>query len=161
MKDDDQEGESPIDVALEAGGWTDEHLAVVRRAALEALTDEADLTISVLLTDDAAIRVLNQQFRGKDKPTNVLSFPAARMPGNEHFLGDIAIAFETVATEASAESKALNDHLAHLVIHGILHLLGEDHETSEDAEQMEAAERAILARLGIADPYQDTVPAIA
>ncbi len=147
-----------IDLVVEAGAWTDEAVAAVERAALAALQGRK-ATVSIMLTDDATIRVLNQQFRGKDKATNVLSFPAAKMPGNEEFLGDIAIAQETAEREAAEEGKALIAHLSHLAVHGVLHLLGEDHETPEEAERMEAAERAILAVLGIADPYRDTIPA--
>jgi probable rRNA maturation factor len=104
------------------------------------------------------MRRLNASFRGKDKPTNVLSFPAAPPPpgmkGTESlFLGDLALGYETCAAEALAEGKSLRDHLSHLVVHGLLHLLGYDHETGVEAERMEGRERAILAALGIADPY--------
>jgi probable rRNA maturation factor len=150
--------ESPVDIAVENGGWSESDGAVAERAATAALADHAKVRVSILLSDDAAIRALNRQFRGTDKATNVLSFPAAEMPGNEDFLGDIIVARETTAAEASAEGKSFADHLSHLVIHGVLHLLGEDHETVAEAEQMEAAERAILSRLGIDDPYRDTIP---
>jgi probable rRNA maturation factor len=150
--------ESPVDIAVENGGWSEADVAVAEHAAIAALTGQLDARLSILLSNDAAIRALNRQFRGKNKPTNVLSFPAADMPGNENFLGDIIIARETTEAEALAEGKSLADHLAHLVVHGVLHLLGEDHETSEQAERMEAAERAILSRLGIDDPYRDTIP---
>jgi probable rRNA maturation factor len=121
--------------------------------------------ISVLLTDDAHIRRVNRDWRGFDKATNVLSFPAAPPERIEAspLLGDIVLAFETIAREAEAEGKTLPDHLRHLVIHGLLHLLGEDHETEAEASRMEALEVVALARLGIADPYADadlvTVPA--
>jgi probable rRNA maturation factor len=149
--------ERGVEIAIDHDGWTEELAALAQRAAHAALEDEAG-QISILLTGDAAIRALNLQFRGKDKPTNVLSFPAADMPGNEAFLGDIAVAFETALQEAAEQGKALGDHLSHLIVHGMLHLLGEDHETADDAERMEMAERRILARLAIADPYRDTVP---
>ncbi len=107
--------------------------------------------ISVLLTDDAAVKELNRAWRGVDKPTNVLSFPAARPAG--HLLGDIAIAYETVKGEAAAENKPFLHHLAHLAVHGFLHLLGYDHQNDSQADAMEGLERAALARLDIADPY--------
>lgn len=126
-------------------------LAVVSRRPL----DGAEL--SVLLTDDARIRRVNRDWRGFDKATNVLSFPAAPPDRIESspLLGDIVLAFETVAREAQAEGKALADHTRHLVVHGLLHLLGEDHETEAEAARMEALEVAALASLGIADPYAD------
>ncbi len=113
--------------------------------------------LSLLLTDDRRIRIVNRDWRGFDKATNVLSFPAApadRIAASP-VLGDIVIAYETVAREAEAEGKAVADHFSHLVIHGLLHLLGEDHETDAEAQRMEALEVAALARLGIADPYAD------
>lgn len=112
--------------------------------------------LSVVFTDDAAVRELNAGWRGKDKPTNVLSFPAfstspdAPLPP---MLGDIVLAAETVAREAALEGKPLANHITHLVVHGLLHLLGYDHETDAEAEEMEALERAALARLAIPDPY--------
>lgn len=154
---------SEIDVLIEGGNWSDipDLEAIVRHAvaAVLAKTGEGG-DVSVLLTNDAAIRVLNAQFRNLDKPTNVLSFPAAAMPGEETpALGDIALAFETCAREAGGEGKSLANHLSHLVVHGMLHLLGHDHESDEEAEDMEALETAILAGLGIADPYAGTEPA--
>ena len=107
----------------------------------------------MLLTDDAAIRALNHRWRGIDKATNVLSFPAARSGGGE-FLGDIVIAFETLDRESAAEGKPLLHHLAHLALHGYLHLLGYEHETDPQADEMEALERDILSALRIADPYR-------
>jgi probable rRNA maturation factor len=107
--------------------------------------------ISVLLTDDAAVKELNRVWRGVDQPTNVLSFPAARPAGQ--LLGDVAIAYQTVKREATAENKPFLHHLAHLAVHGYLHLLGYDHRTDSQAEAMEGLERAALARLDIADPY--------
>lgn len=113
--------------------------------------------ISLLLTDDKRIRAVNRDWRGFDKATNVLSFPAAPAEriAQSPVLGDIVIAYETVAREADAENKSLADHFSHLVIHGLLHLLGEDHETDAQAQRMEGLEVAALARLGIADPYAD------
>jgi probable rRNA maturation factor len=114
------------------------------------------LEISLLLTDDAGMRELNRAWRGLDKPTNVLSFPGSgpSSPEGVRHLGDIALAFETVAREAAEEHKSLADHVAHLIVHGTLHLLGHDHAIDKDAEAMEALEIAALARLGIADPYR-------
>jgi probable rRNA maturation factor len=112
-------------------------------------------SISVLLTDDAAIRELNRQWRGVDNATNVLAFPAADSPpvASRH-LGDIAISCETAAREARADARPFAHHLAHLAVHGFLHLLGHDHQSDRAAEGMEALERSILARLGIPDPYR-------
>ena len=111
--------------------------------------------LSLLLTDDKRIRFVNRDWRGFDKATNVLSFPAAppERIAQSPLLGDIVIAYETVLREAEAESKSVTDHLRHLAIHGLLHLLGEDHETEAEARRMEALEVAALARLGVADPY--------
>jgi probable rRNA maturation factor len=131
---------------------------VVQRAATAALTpfEHGAVDLSVVLADDAAVRALNRDHRGKDKATNVLSFPAAfSEPDGAEQLGDVILAFETVRDEAQAQEKALSDHLTHLVVHGVLHLMGLDHETAEEAEDMEALERDLLAGLGIADPYTD------
>ena len=142
-----------IEIEVEAEAWTGtlpDVEAVVERAAQAALgTAEGDIV--VLLTDDAAVRDLNGRFRDKDKPTNVLSFPA---PENAFpHLGDIVLAYGVCATEAEAQGKTLADHLSHLVVHGVLHLLGRDHEDDAEAEEMEAEEREILAQIGVADPY--------
>lgn len=107
--------------------------------------------VSVLLTNNAEMQRLNQHFRGKDKPTDVLSFPADEM--DAPFLGDIAIGFEICAEDAAAGGKSVPHHLSHLIIHGYLHLLGFDHINDADAEEMETLERLVLASLGIADPY--------
>ena len=116
--------------------------------------------VSVVLTDDASIRVLNRDWRNIDKPTNVLSFPAAAPKGGvpEPLLGDIVIAYETVARESAAENKLFLHHLAHLAVHGFLHLLGYDHQTDSQADAMEGLERDILAGLAIADPYRAHEP---
>ena len=106
----------------------------------------------VLLTDDAAVRDLNARFRGKDAPTNVLSFPAPANP--EGHLGDVALAFGVCTREAAEQGKALGRHLQHLVVHGVLHLLGYDHMSDDEAEAMEGLERIVLAGLGAPDPYQ-------
>ena len=110
--------------------------------------------VSLCLADDAALRALNLSWRGIDKPTNVLSFPAAPgRPGEAPTLGDIALAYETLAREAEDLGVPLADHYRHLLVHGFLHLIGYDHETDAEAERMEALETKILARLGVADPY--------
>lgn len=152
-----------IDLAVEGGAWPPEaelealvvHAAGAAFAEL-GLAGNGRAELSVVFTDDAAIRTLNAEWRGKDKPTNVLSFPAfppakgGRLPP---MLGDIVLAAETVAREADEEGKPLENHISHLVIHGLLHLLGYDHETDDEAEEMEAVERLALARLAIPDPY--------
>ncbi len=151
-----------IDVGVEAGDWAGEdELAALSRRAVDAAVSrlglgDAGSELSIVFTDNEAMRALNAQWRGKDKPTNVLSFPAFPLsPGDPPgpMLGDIVIAFETVKSEAELEGKPFDDHLRHLVVHGFLHVLGYDHENDTDAEEMEAAERAILADMGIADPY--------
>lgn len=152
-----------IDVLIEAKGWeaVEGLEALVARAATAVLAEagKPSAGISFLMGDDAAIRRLNASFRGKDMPTNVLSFPAPSMPGDPALvLGDIALAFETCAREAEAEGKTLVDHLTHLVVHGTLHLLGHDHDTAAEAEAMEALEIRLLAGLGIADPYAASEP---
>ena len=126
---------------------------IVRRAARAAIAGTRRTTqcsLTVALADDARVQALNARDRRKDKSTNVLSYPS----GEKEFLGDIVLARQTVWREAREQRKRRADHLAHLVVHGTLHLLGYDHETSEaDAERMEALERRVLAKLGIADPY--------
>ena len=134
-----------IEVIVEEPAWR----AIAAAATLRAERRRgADLAI--LLAADARVRALNVTFRGKDQPTNVLSFPAAR---DDAAFGDIALAYSVCAREAAEQGKSLADHLSHLTAHGVLHLFGYDHETDADAEIMEAKERAILASLGVADPY--------
>lgn len=142
--------------------------AVVHRAIAAAAecvdADVGDAELAIMLTDDAGIRTLNLNWRGIDKPTNVLSFPALQPTGPAgpddapRMLGDIAIAFETTRKEADDEQKPFDHHLSHLAIHGFLHLIGYDHEKDGEAEAMEALERQILAQLGIPDPYADRDP---
>lgn len=133
--------------------------ALARRsveAALSVLPEApaGDVEISVAFADDATVQTLNRDWRGQDRPTNVLSFPAprTRAPGPRP-LGDIALAYETVARESLDEMKSLADHAAHLLVHGTLHLVGHDHESDSDAAVMEALEVEALARIGLADPY--------
>jgi probable rRNA maturation factor len=125
----------------------------IRAAAVLAAVRGGEL--AVVLADDAAIRALNRRWRGKDSPTNVLSFPSGgpRCRGPVKSLGDIVIAFETAVREARAGELPLPHHVAHLAVHGFLHLVGYDHATDPEAEVMEALETAVLARLGMPDPY--------
>ena len=160
-----------ITVSVEAESWhgalpeAESRIAGLARRALEAACPGVGSAgISILLTDDAAIQVLNRTWRGKDSPTNVLSFPATETAEGEvprpEFagvpleLGDIALAYETCARESEAQGKRFADHVAHLVLHGVLHLLGYDHLNEDEAQRMEALEIRILAGLGIADPYE-------
>jgi probable rRNA maturation factor len=126
----------------------------VRAAAKAVSTPRAELAI--VLCDDSAIRALNRRWRGKKAPTDVLSFPAAA-PGEKRpetpYIGDIVIAYETVAREAAAEGKPFKHHLAHLAVHGFLHLLGYDHQNDREARRMERTERTILKRIAVPDPY--------
>jgi probable rRNA maturation factor len=153
----DRRGSAPdIDILIQSPDWKNEPAA--EKTVREAIAAAAELgasagDVSVVLTGDDAIRALNKQWRGIDKPTNVLSFPASK-PDAKAPLGDIVIAYETLAREAAAEGKPLPHHLAHLAVHGFLHLIGYDHETDSDAEKMEALERKILARLRVPDPYR-------
>lgn len=111
-------------------------------------------SITILLTSDAAVKALNHDFRGKSKPTNVLSFPAP-VAADDDYLGDVALAYGVMEKEARAGGKRLIDHATHLVVHGVLHLLGFDHVTPRKANVMEPMETKILAQLGIADPYAE------
>ena len=123
----------------------------LKRAATRALvhTGHEDGTLTILLADDEKLRALNAAFRGKNKTTNVLSFPASA----DEYLGDVAIAHDVTLKEANEQNKSFTDHATHLVVHGVLHLLGYDHEKTRDAKIMEPLETAILSELGIGDPY--------
>jgi probable rRNA maturation factor len=155
------------EVLVVADCWQDapEAEAVIQRAiamAAEAVdADVGEAELAIMLTDDPGIRTLNSNWRGIDKPTNVLSFPALQptappKPGDApRMLGDIAIAYQTMRREADDEGKPFDHHLSHLAVHGFLHLIGYDHEDEDDAEAMEALETEILAQLGIPDPYAD------
>lgn len=145
-----------VAIVVEAPQWRaamPDFRTALRRAARLALKrgGSAGGALTLLLTDDAALKRLNAQFRGKDKPTDVLSFPATA--NREDYLGDIAIAYGVTAREAQDAGKSFVDHAAHLVVHGVVHLLGYDHESPAEARIMEALEIAILSELGIADPY--------
>jgi probable rRNA maturation factor len=142
---------SGITLVVEDEGWRSHRGLQVRlKRAAEAARKAARLKgdVTILLSDDRKLRVLNRDFRAKDKPTNVLSFPGA-----DGYAGDIAIAYGVTAKEAKDTDKTLIDHATHLVVHGVLHLAGYDHERPKDAKVMEPLEVKILARLGIADPY--------
>lgn len=152
-----------IDLLVEGGDWAPEaeletmvHEAVGAAMAETGAVAEKGTELSVVFSDDEHVRELNAQWRGKDKPTNVLSFPAfppKRGAALPPLLGDIVLASQTVIREAALEGKEIRHHITHLLIHGFLHLLGYDHETGEEAEEMEAVERRALARLAIPDPY--------
>lgn len=147
-----------VDVLTESPLWQNEPSAeAVVRDAIDAAADATSAPpgeLAIVLTNDAAIRVLNRDWRGIDKPTNVLSFPASRAPGAEPaMLGDIVIAYETLERECRAENKQFLHHLAHLVVHGFLHLMGYDHQTDSEADDMERIEISILSRLQVPDPY--------
>jgi probable rRNA maturation factor len=152
-----------LDILVEAGDWPDEKvLDALTRTAIDASFAEiagysGQSELSLVFTDDAHIKELNAGWRGKDKPTNVLSFPAFKPDKTSRalspMLGDVILALETVQREAALEDKPFEHHLSHLLVHGLLHLLGYDHETEDEADEMEALERRILAGLAIPDPY--------
>ena len=145
-----------IDIEIEDEAWVaaapqaQDLVQAAAAAALRRAEFDGD-AVTILLTDDDSVRDLNARFRGKDYATNVLSFPAPQNP--EGHLGDIALAFGVCAREAAEQGKPIAHHLQHLVAHGVLHLLGYDHETDAEAEHMEGLERVILAGLGVPDPY--------
>ena len=154
-----------VDVLIESPLWEKAEPAAeavvreaVSRAAAATDVGEPTAEVAVLLCDDAVIAALNAQWRGREEPTNVLSFPAASDPQTSDpsvpvHLGDIAIACETVVREAGEQGLTVSRHLTHLAVHGFLHLLGYDHQTDPEAEHMEALEREVLATLGVSDPY--------
>jgi probable rRNA maturation factor len=165
--------ELDIQISVEDEGWPQEpalqalSLKVLGAAAAFLAKNEEQPfpkmapEVSLVFTNDAAIKEINAEWRGKDKPTNVLSFPAfplepGGMPGP--MLGDIVIARETVEREAVDLDKTFDDHLTHLLVHGFLHLFGYDHIETEEAEEMEALETSILAELGLSDPYAGQDP---
>ncbi len=154
-----------IDLTLEDDVSIDETVFLAR--VINILTETVELAhlkfpkeaeLSLVLAGDKTLQTLNQQWREKDKPTNVLSFPGEDIAVGEEagmMLGDIVVSLETTKREAALENKTFEDHLSHLVIHGFLHLFGYDHETDEEAIQMEGLETKILNELGIANPYED------
>lgn len=151
-----------IDIAVEAGDWPDESVLSAQAESACAATfaelgiEPRESELSLVFSNDASIQNLNREWRGKDKATNVLSFPAFEVaPGDPlpPMLGDVILAFETVSREAALEDKPFEHHLTHLLVHGLLHLLGYDHENDADADEMEGLERKTLMRLSIPDPY--------
>ncbi|HEY0223055.1 MAG TPA: rRNA maturation RNase YbeY [Pseudolabrys sp.] len=148
----------PVDIQVASPLWRAQpHAEQTVRAAIAAAAaalSTMDGEVSVVLTDDAAIRSLNRDWRNIDKPTNVLSFPAAKIAGGGiAMLGDIVIAYETLERECIDESRDFPHHLAHLTVHGFLHLAGYDHQNDAEADDMEALERRIMASLQMPDPY--------
>lgn len=158
-----------VDVTVRCPLWTDNLKAagaLCQTAARASYPTSDPAEVSIVLADDVFVRDLNREYRGQDKATNVLSFAAdsanespvssgaPRVPGAPRLLGDVIVAFETVSLEASAQGKTLANHLCHLVVHGMLHLSGYDHEQDPAAEKMEALEVKILATLEIANPYE-------
>ena len=145
-----------VDVDVQARAWLallPDVEALSQRAAEAALDGSTGARdVAILLADDGELQELNRRYRGKAGPTNVLSFPAA--PSAAPHLGDLALSWGVCAREAQAQGKPLAHHLQHLVVHGVLHLLGFDHEAEDEAETMEALERVVLARLGVDDPYR-------
>ncbi len=161
MPDSEPEPELLVDIVRRSDAWRADLVtdALIERAARAAFATAATVPsqheVAVVLTDDAEQRRLNLGFRGQDKPTNVLSFPAGDLPAGDdpQPLGDIVLAYETVLREAKDEGTDPTAHVAHLVIHGVLHLLGHDHEGDEDAAAMEQLEMRLMTELGYADPH--------
>jgi probable rRNA maturation factor len=150
----DAVAELEVDIVAVSPLWRGHENLLAQALAAAAAEEGKEGSVSLLLGDDASVAALNAQFRGKNGPTNVLSFPAPLAgPGAARFLGDIALAAETIVEEANFQGKRFEHHAAHLVVHGFLHLLGYDHIEPGEAERMEARERAILLILGIDDPY--------
>jgi probable rRNA maturation factor len=144
-----------IDVAMPCALWRRElpgAARVARETARAVLADAAvgAAEVSLVLSDDGEVRQLNRRWRGRDAPTNVLSFPT----GETRMLGDVVLAFETVVREAEEGNRPLVHHFRHLIVHGVLHLLGHDHEADSDAVRMEDRERRILREFGVPDPYR-------
>lgn len=151
-----------IDIIHENEAWQaalPEVDRLVRETVLAGLQSlEEDLEVCVVLGDDPLLQELNRNFRNKDRATNVLSFPSNDLlPDGLRLLGDVVLSYETCVREAHEQGKSLADHARHLTLHGVLHLLGYDHEAAEDAEEMEELEVELLAGLGIGNPYVDSV----
>lgn len=139
-----------IDIDKRCSSWNDhENVSSVIEQTLEHMS-VAEAEVSVVLADNDFVQNLNREYRGKDKPTNVLSFPQ-----DPPMLGDIVLAFETIAREAVEQNKDFSAHLTHLLVHGTLHLLGYDHENDQEAQEMEGLEIEILKKMGINNPYED------
>lgn len=151
-----------LDLLVESGLWRQPGKIknLLRRAIGQAAAtlSTKGVEIAIVLTDDSAIRLLNRQWRGIDAATNVLSFASENPRGHGPFIGDIVLAQQTIARESNAERKPFAHHLAHLAVHGFLHLVGYDHQNEKDAAVMERLERRILRRLAIPDPYRPTLP---
>lgn len=146
-----------IDIVVESDLWKQNDVKkIVKRAVAKAaaMLSTPPAELAIVLTDDSAIRSLNRTWRGVDKATNVLSFPTTHAGGQPLLIGDIVLAFETIAGEARAQHKPLAHHVAHLAVHGFLHLVGYDHVDKAEAEAMEQVERDVLRRLAIPDPYR-------
>ena len=163
-------GEGPpvldLDLDVPCTAWRDrigDLEPLVDRAVRAAFLSQSEplattaIEVSVVLSDDASVTELNRDWRGQDKPTNVLSFPSGASPDGllPFIVGDVVLAFETVAAEAERDGKPFDAHLTHLIVHGCLHLLGHDHQIDEEAEAMEALETHLLGALGYADPYAE------
>jgi probable rRNA maturation factor len=163
-----------IDVSSSCTGWSricanaerlardTARVALMNGRTVPVLVPSVPVELGVALADDAELRRLNRDYRGRDTPTNVLAFPAwepgTRVPPDAPvLLGDVVLAFETVAREAAEQDKPFADHFRHLIVHGVLHLLGYDHVTQDEAATMETLETAILITLGVPDPYRDTM----
>jgi probable rRNA maturation factor len=153
-----------LEIVVKSALWQKRRMAksVIKKAisAAAKAASPAPAELAIVLSNDSGIQALNRDWRGKDQPTNVLSFPAApavprggKIRAPSPYVGDIVIAYQTTAREAVAEGKPFDHHLAHLAVHGFLHLLGYDHENDRDAETMENLERRILRRLAVPDPY--------
>ena len=163
-----------VEVVRRSDDWdrasvTDATLALAASAAFKSVPPHhpRDCEVAIVLAGDGEVQELNRTWRGQDKPTNVLSFPAGagsavplqgQVSGTPVPLGDVVLGFATVAREAKAQDIGIGDHACHLTVHGVLHLLGFDHDTPAQAEEMEALERRALSELGIADPYAGSEP---
>ena len=156
-----------VDITIQDRRWADAGpLSDLARGAAEAAVSsggrrmEGPVELSIVFSDDARVADLNQTYRGKSGPTNVLSFPGDGFEGAEVLLGDVVLSFETIRRESQEQGKTFESHLCHLVVHGVLHLLGHDHDCDARAEEMEALEGEILARLGISNPYEHNDEAV-
>lgn len=155
-------------VIIDDANWNDcgidwdSYIPQLSHAVLDEFDWDQAVEVNIKLTNDAEVQILNRQYRGKDRPTNVLSFPAMMDEELQHLpddfspiLGDIALAYETIQREASEQEKTFQNHVSHLIVHGLLHLMGYDHETDSEAEEMEALEIDILKKQSIPNPYKE------